>query len=102
MQGVTGSSPVAGTKSVLYEQAKSPPSVGFFVSKTPLIIPIQSSNTYKPLNVLPAGVVALMRLSVSLQSGVSVVTIISVSPIHLQRLYEVNRKLSRPRTTRQV
>ena len=38
MQGVTGSSPVAGTKFVLYEQAKSPPSVGFFVPVIPCSI----------------------------------------------------------------
>ncbi len=38
MQGVTGSSPVAGTRFVLYEQAKSPPSVGFFVYVIPCSI----------------------------------------------------------------
>ncbi|CAK3666181.1 hypothetical protein VCRA2120E57_110001 [Vibrio crassostreae] len=48
MQGVTGSSPVAGTKFVLYEQAESPPSVGFFVPVIPLITPIQSASSYKP------------------------------------------------------
>ena len=41
MQGVTGSSPVAGTKFVLYEQAESPPSVGFFVPVIPILLNAQ-------------------------------------------------------------
>ena len=83
----------SGTKFVLYEQAESPPSVGFFVP----VIPIQPSSYDEPLYVLPVGIVDLMRLRVSLQSEMSVVTIISLSSSHLHRLYEVKRKLSRPR-----